>query len=41
MQFEKTRFLKAMPTMRKREEYQKISLLITGSENMMIEGELK
>ncbi len=41
LQYEKTRFLKVIPTMKEREEYQKISLLITGSENMMIEGELK
>lgn len=42
MQFEKTRFLKAMPTMRKREEYQKFALLITDDESKLrIEGELK
>lgn len=42
LQFEKSRFLKSMPTMRKREEYQKFALLITDDESKLrIEGELK
>lgn len=42
MQFEKTRFLKAMPAMREREKYQKFAMLISGDESkLMIEGELK
>lgn len=37
MMFEKKNFLKAMPTLNKRQEYEELSLLVSGNENLLSE----